>query len=71
MSRSPYIGSPLNVSYAEFFRFMLQILCLQMCVYGGSAIPQGGGGGPSSLGWGRTRGGGGVHKRLIHCYPIL
>ena len=41
-SRSPYIGSPLNVSYAEFFRFMLQILCLQMCVYGGSAVPQGG-----------------------------
>ena len=57
-SRSPYIGSPLNVSYAEFFRFMLQFLCLQMCVYGGSAVPQGGGGGPSSLGWGRTRGGG-------------
>ena len=40
-SRSPYIGSPLNVSYAEFFHFMLQILCLQMCVYGGSAVPQG------------------------------
>ena len=44
MSRSPYIGSPL----AEFFRFMLQFLCLQMCVYGGSAVSQGGGGG----GWG-------------------
>ena len=41
-SRCPYIGSPLNVSYAEFFRFMLQFLCLQMCVYGGSAVPQGG-----------------------------
>ena len=41
-SRSPYIGSPLNVSYAEFFRFMLQFLCLQMCVSGGSAVPQGG-----------------------------
>ena len=41
-SRSPYIGSPLNVSYAEFFRFMLQFLCLQMCVYGGSAVPEGG-----------------------------
>ena len=41
-SRSPYIGSPLNVSYAEFFRFMLQFLCLQMCAYGGSAVPQGG-----------------------------
>ena len=65
------MGSPLNVSYAEFFRFMLQFLCLQMCVYGGSAVPQGGGGGPSlgdrppgvgggpsSLGWGTTRGGG-------------
>ena len=36
------MGSPLNVSYAEFFRFMLQFLCLQMCVYGGSAVPQGG-----------------------------
>ena len=43
-SRSPYIGSPLNISYAEFFRFMLQFLCLQMCVHGGSAVPQGGGG---------------------------
>ena len=41
-SRSPYIGSPLNASYDEFFRFMLQFLCLQMCVYGGSAVPQGG-----------------------------
>ena len=40
--RSPYIGSPLNVSYAEIFRFMLQFLYLQMCVYGGSAGPQGG-----------------------------
>ena len=40
--RSPYIGSPLNLSYAEFLRFMLQFLCLQMCVYGGSAVPQGG-----------------------------
>ena len=44
-SRSPYISSPLNVSYAEFFRFMLQFLCLQVCVCGGSAVPQGGGGG--------------------------
>ena len=44
-TRSRYIGSPLNVSYAEFFRFMLQFLCLQMCVYGGSAVPQGGRGG--------------------------
>ena len=40
--RSPYIGSPLNVSYAEFFCIMLQFLCLQMCVYVGSAVPQGG-----------------------------
>ena len=38
----PYIGSPLNASYAEFFRFMLQFLCLQICAYGGSAVPQGG-----------------------------
>ena len=44
-SRSPYIGCPLNVSYADIFRFMLQFLCLQMCVYGGSAVPRGGGGG--------------------------
>ena len=51
---SLYIGSPLNVSYAEFFRFMLQFLCLQMCVYGGDRPPRGGGG-PSSLGWGTTR----------------
>ena len=53
--------------------FVLQCnLCLEMCVYGGSAVPQGGwgpslgnhplggGGGPSSLGWGRARGKGGV-----------
>ena len=33
----------LNVSYAEFFRFTLQFLGLQMCMYGGSAVPQGGG----------------------------
>ena len=33
-SRSLYIGSPLNVSYSVFFRFMLQFLRLQMCVYG-------------------------------------
>ena len=31
----------------KFFGFMLQFLWLQMCVYGGSAVPQGGGGGPS------------------------
>ena len=70
------MSSPLNVSYAEFFRFMLQFLCLHMCVCGGSAVPQGGGGGlshcdrppgggggPSSLGWGTTRGGGGGVRR--------
>ena len=28
------LGSPLNASYTECFRFMLQFLCLQMCVYG-------------------------------------
>ena len=38
---------PLNASYAECFRFMLQLLCLQMCVYGGGAVPNGGDGGPS------------------------
>ena len=38
----PYIGSPLNASYAECFRFMLQVLCLQMCVYGWGVVPQGG-----------------------------
>ena len=71
-SRSPYIGSPLNTSYAEFFRFMLQFLCLQMCVYGGSAVPQGGRGTvtwqPSPRGWwgtvfpgvGQDKGGGGL-----------
>ena len=26
----------------EFFRFMLQFRCLQMCVYGGGVVPQGG-----------------------------
>ena len=34
------MDSPLNVSYAEFFHSMVQFLCLQMCVYGGSAVPQ-------------------------------
>ena len=43
MSRSPpYIGSPLKVSYAEFFRFRLQFLCLQMCVYVIVRSPKGG-----------------------------
>ena len=43
-----------------FFRFAVQFSCLKMCVFGGSAVPQGGGGaGASSLGWGRTRGRGG------------
>ena len=64
-SRSSYIGSPLNVSYAEFLRFMLQFLCLQMCVYGGSAVPQGGVGdrhlvtAPQGV-VGNDKGGGGV-----------
>ena len=56
--------------------FCSAILCLKMCVRGGSEVPQGrgggggggslgnrppeGGGGPSSLGWGRTRGAGGT-----------
>ena len=52
---SPYNGTPLNTSHAEFFRFMLQFLCLQMCVYGSSAVPQGGWGTvtwqPSPRGW--------------------
>ena len=54
------MGSPLNISYASFFRFMLQFLCLQMCVYGGSAVPQGGGGGPSLGDHPPGAGGGGV-----------
>ena len=61
-----YIGSPLNAPCAEFFRFMLQLLCLKMCAHRGSTVPGGGGGvtwqpfprAPSSLGWDRTRGGG-------------
>ena len=56
-SRSPYIGSPLNASYAEFFCFMLHISVPANVVDGGNR-PPGGGGGPSSLGWGRIRGGG-------------
>ena len=36
------LAALLNASYAECFRFMLQFLCLQMCVYGGGAVPQGG-----------------------------
>ena len=36
---------------------MLQFLCLQMCVYGPSAVPRGGGGG--SLPWGGEGQGGG------------
>ena len=76
-STSQYIGSPLNACSAEFFRFVLQFLCLKACVHGGSAVPPGGdggpslgnrppggGGGPCSLGWGRTRGGGGYSESL-------
>ena len=75
------MGSPLNVSYVQFFRFMLQFLCLQMCVCSGSAVPQGGGGvpslgdrppggggEPSSLAWGTTRGGGGM-SQARYSYP--
>ena len=51
------IGSPLNASYAEFFRFMLQFLCLQMCAYGGRVVPQGVVG--DCLPWGGERQGGG------------
>ena len=69
--RSPHIGSPLSASYAEFFGFMVQFLCLQMCVYGGSAVPQGGVGDGhlvtvpqglvgDCLPWGGERQGGGV-----------
>ena len=48
-SRSRYIGSLLNASHAEFFHFMLQFLCLQVCVYGGSVGPPPGGGGGRHL----------------------
>ena len=62
-----------SISYERaatlFFRFAVQLLCLKMCVYAGSA--EGGGGvtwqpsprgwwGTVFPGWGRT-GGGGVH----------
>ena len=69
-SRSLYIGSPLNVSYAEFFRFSCNFCaCKCACTVvvrsprrvGGPSLgdrPPGGGGGPSSLRWGTTRGGG-------------
>ena len=42
---SDALMSAMARSYAEFFRFMLQFRCLQVCVYGGSAVPRGGGGG--------------------------
>ena len=32
----------MNTSYAECFCFMLQFLCLQMCVYRRGVVPQGG-----------------------------
>ena len=59
-SRSQYIGSPLNASYAVFFCFAVQFLSLKMCMYGGGALPQGGIGGPSlgncplGRGWARV-----------------
>ena len=76
-SRSPYIGSPLNAFYAECFRFMLQFLCLQMCVYGGGAVPHGGVGDRhlaiipqgvvgDRLPWGGERQGGGGYKCMVH-----
>ena len=66
-SRSQYIGSPLNASYAVFFRFAVQFLCLCVAV----RFPKGGWGTvtwrPSPRGWrgtvfpgvGQDRGGGG------------
>ena len=38
----PVIGSPLNASYVEFFRFVGQFLCPKMCVCSGSTVPHGG-----------------------------
>ena len=65
-SRSLYIGSPLNASYAVFFRFSVQFLCLKMCVHSGSmgegrhlaTVPQGVVG--VCLPWGGAGQGGGV-----------
>ena len=62
---------------------MLQFLCLQMCVYGGSAVPQGGlgdrhlvtvpqGVAGDRLPWGGERQGGGGVRRLIQpCFALV
>ena len=81
-SRSPYIGSPLNTSYAEMLSFYAAISvpanvrvrwwCGPPGGVGGPSLgnrPPGGGGGPSSLGWGTTRGGGGVSLFMILFIP--
>ena len=74
--------SAIARSYVEFFRFMLQFLCLQVCASGGSAVPEGGWGTvtwqPSTRGWwgtvflglGKDRGGGGGHNTLSPDLPI-
>ena len=70
------LGSPLNTSYAEFFGFMLQFLCLQMCMYGGGVVPQGGVGDRhlvtipqgvvgDRIPWGGERQGGGGVTKLV------
>ena len=73
-----------NVLYAVLFRLVPQFLCPTVCVYGGTTVPQGGGRpslgdrppgggrGPSSLGWGRTRGGRVSEHILVQsCSPKL
>ena len=65
------VTSPAHVSYAVLFPLLPQFLCPTVCVYGGTTVPrgvvgdrhlvtvaQGVAGGPSALGWGRTKGGG-------------
>ena len=66
-----------------FFHFAVQFLCLKVCVYGGSAVPGGGGGGvtwqPSPRGWrgtvfpgvGQDKGGGDIWNRLLQTYFLL
>ena len=82
-SRSQYIGSPLNASYAVFLRFAVQFLCPKMCMHGGSTVPQGRGWGiviwqPSLKGWrgtvfhgvGQDGGGGGTWARRAKFSPV-
>ena len=68
-------------AYAEFFRFMLQFLCLQMCVYSGGVVPQGGVGDRhlvtipqgvvgNRFPWGGERQGGGIKDCLQKWYSI-